>query len=99
MNESNQFNLSEQELAQISRFCLNPLSSETRVLLLVSLADCKEKCKALLASQGLVQLLQVNSSDRIAFGNFRLAALHGNPDQTYRLQTFPTPSLPPRNVG
>jgi len=29
------------------------------VLLLVSLADCKEKCKALLASQGLVQLLQV----------------------------------------
>ena len=39
MNESNQFNLSEQELAQISRFCLNPLSSETRVLLLVSLTD------------------------------------------------------------
>ena len=39
MNESNQFNLSGQELAQISRFCLNPLSSETRVLLLVSLTD------------------------------------------------------------
>ena len=32
---------------------------EDTVLLLVSLADCKEKCKALLASQGLIQLLQV----------------------------------------
>ena len=51
--------LLEKILSNLTRLHSEPAVVEDTIKLLVSLADCKEKCQAVLASQGLVSLVQL----------------------------------------
>jgi len=51
--------LLEKILSNLTRLHSEPAVVEDSIKLLVSLADCKEKCQAVLASQGLVSLVQL----------------------------------------